>query len=78
MVCFGDLTGSFNIQGSGGVTPYLYSIDNSSNQSSSQFLNLGVGSYTIQVIDLNGCEANQTTEIVNLNPAFNFSQPLQT
>lgn len=55
--CFGD-KGAIALTGAtGGVTPYLYSIDNGANFSSSAiFTNLNPGLYTAVIQDANGCE----------------------
>ena len=56
LVCSGVNEGSITIAGSGGVSPYTYSIDNGSNyQVSGTFSSLPAGSYSITVKDANGC-----------------------
>lgn len=55
--CFGDSDGSFNIDSiAGGVEPYLCSLNGSPFTSQKLFTNLGAGSYTLVVMDANGCE----------------------
>jgi len=49
--CFGTSTGSVTVSGTGGVTPYEYSIDAVTYQSSGTFNGLADGSYTITVRD---------------------------
>ncbi|NBP30453.1 MAG: adhesin, partial [Flavobacteriia bacterium] len=67
--CFGNATGSIDLNVIGGVGPYTYSWDNgSSNQDIS---NLIAGSYTVTVTDNNNC-SSQTTAIVN-QPAAGLS-----
>lgn len=72
VVCYGDLSGSIEVQGSGGLSPYFFNIGSSPNQSSTQFSNLGIGTYVIGVTDLNGCTANHTENIITLNPQIQF------
>lgn len=56
--CYGDNSGQLVLAGSGGTSPYLYSIDNGSAlQSSGTFSNLSAGPYNTYVEDNNGCQA---------------------
>src|SRR5947207_6137621 len=47
--CFGGSTGSVTVAGSGGTSPYTYSIDGTTFGNSGTFSNLAAGSYTITV-----------------------------
>jgi hypothetical protein len=76
VVCYGDLSGSIEVQGAGGLSPYQFNIDASSNQSSTLFSSLGVGSYSIQITDFNGCTASYTEEILTLNPRIQFQSTI--
>jgi gliding motility-associated-like protein len=59
IACFGDSTGAFTIQGTGGLSPYLYSLDGGVTQSfSGTFANLPAGNHTIQIEDDLGCTFN--------------------
>ncbi len=58
--CFGETTGSVTVEGSGGTTPYEYSLDGGSYQVSGTFSNLAANSYTITIRDTNLC----TTDII--------------
>jgi len=49
--CFGNSTGSVTVNGTGGVTPYEYSIDGVTFQPSATFGTLAAGSYTITIRD---------------------------
>lgn len=60
VLCFGESTGSISIVGSGGVTPYDFSIDGGATYAAldlpdHDFINLPSGSYTLKVRDANGC-----------------------
>jgi hypothetical protein len=70
--CFNTSTGIITITGSGGTSPYSFSIDNGSNfngtsipgasyvpinANSGKFINLPVNSYKIMVQDANGCKS---------------------
>ncbi|MFM9950860.1 MAG: gliding motility-associated C-terminal domain-containing protein, partial [Saprospiraceae bacterium] len=69
----GQNNGSLTAQGSGGTSPYQYSLDGVNFQASGTFSNLAAGNYTVTVRDVNGCTAqqpvglnNNSTLIVNL------------
>ncbi len=53
--------------GGGGMTPYMYSLDNSPFQSSGVFPNLADASYVVTVRDANGCETSQTVTVDDSN-----------
>jgi hypothetical protein len=70
--CFNTSTGVITITGSGGASPYSFSIDNVTNYNatvvagasyvpinatSGKFINLPIGTYKIRVKDNNGCES---------------------
>jgi hypothetical protein len=70
--CFNTSTGVITITGSGGASPYSFSIDNITNYNatvvagasyvpinatSGKFINLPIGTYKIRVKDNNGCES---------------------
>ncbi|MEP1097580.1 MAG: hypothetical protein ABJG78_20855 [Cyclobacteriaceae bacterium] len=52
-----DVQGSIEVNGTGGTSPYSYSIDETTFQNSATFSNLSAGSYTITVKDSDGCTA---------------------
>ena len=59
--CFGDADGAFTIDSiGGGVEPYLCSLNGSPFTSQKLFTNLDAGSYSLVVMDANGCEEEIT------------------
>ena len=56
--CFGSTDGSVTITGSGGISPYMYSLNSGTFQVSGTFDNLAGAAYTITVQDANLCTAN--------------------
>ncbi len=79
--CYGDRQGIIQVGGvSGGVSPYLYAVDDRPFSSASLFANLEVGVYTVKVQDAAGCEweqpatINQPSELqVDLGPDVTIS-----
>ncbi|WP_165828985.1 T9SS type A sorting domain-containing protein [Flavobacterium sp. HTF] len=55
--CNGDSSGAVLSTSTGGKSPYMYSIDGITFQSSRYFLNLKAGTYNITTKDANGCIA---------------------
>ncbi|MEZ5045387.1 MAG: SprB repeat-containing protein [Chitinophagaceae bacterium] len=49
---------------SGGTSPYSYSLNGGVYQSTSQFINQGVGNYTITVKDANNCTVSSTISVI--------------
>ncbi len=71
VICNNSETGAIDLQASGGLPPYQYSIDGVNYQSSPVFSNLNPGSYTIYVQSGANCVASATRTIQNkalLNP----------
>ncbi len=63
VTCFGSSDGSIEVTGSGGVAPYMYSINGGTYLASGIFNNLASATYTISVIDANLCTANVSINI---------------
>ncbi|MFN0034077.1 MAG: reprolysin-like metallopeptidase [Saprospiraceae bacterium] len=54
VLCFGGSTGSITATATGGIPPYMYSLDNGPLQSSNVFPNVAAGVHTLVVSDANG------------------------
>lgn len=61
--CFESCDGSASVSVSGGVAPYQYQWDNSTFATTSSFSNECAGTYTVQVLDDNGCQLSETVTI---------------
>jgi SprB repeat len=59
--------GSLRLSASGGQDAYTYSLNGGKPQPSSDFLNIGAGSYSVKVKDANGCEKSIQVEITAPN-----------
>lgn len=68
VICHDDSSGRIEVKGIGGVKPYRFSINELPSQTSNLFSNLGVGVYTIAIMDFNECSTNVNAEVLNLNP----------
>jgi hypothetical protein len=71
ILCKGDNTGSITAVATGGQSPYIYSLDGITFNTTNAFTNLRVGTFNITVKDTNGCTA--ATTIVLTEPAENLS-----
>jgi len=61
--CEGSANGQITVSGAGGTSPYNYSIDGGTYQSSGNFSNLDVATYTVSVQDANLCTATSSITI---------------
>jgi hypothetical protein len=68
ITCAGSQTANLVVTPSGGSAPYNYSINNGADQASNTFNNLGAGTYTIGVIDANGCYTTLTYIVTEPSP----------
>lgn len=64
--CFGANSGSVTVAGAGGISPYTYSLNGGTFQSSGTFSSLSAGSYTVTVKDANGCTVVQSITITQV------------
>lgn len=71
--CANPANGGIAVAAAGGTSPYTYSINSGSFQSSNLFTGLAATSYTITVKDANGCTgaANVTVNAAATGPLFN-------
>ncbi|MCB9186528.1 MAG: PKD domain-containing protein, partial [Flavobacteriales bacterium] len=60
IACHGNATGEINVLGTGGTSPYTYSVDAGTPQSSGAFNGLSAGSHDIQIVDANSCVFDTT------------------
>jgi hypothetical protein len=63
VLCNGGNNGSITASATGGLAPYMFSINAGAFASTNVFSNLAAGSYTIHVKDANGCEKTTVVEI---------------
>ncbi len=68
---FGN-TGEINASGNGGTTPYLFSIDGTTFQSSGNFTGLAPGNYTVTLKDNSGCIQTKNL-VIGETPNANFT-----
>lgn len=64
IICHGNLTGAVSIQVTGGVQPYIFKWNNG--KTSQNLVDIGAGSYTVEITDQNGC--SQTLSAVVSQP----------
>jgi hypothetical protein len=63
LTCNGDGSGEIDVTASGGTGALEYSLDGTSFQSASVFTGLSAGSYTITIMDTNGCTSTVTAMV---------------
>lgn len=71
--CGADTTGGIQFTTSGGMTPYTYSLDNSTWIATPSFSGLSAGTYTLYAKDELGCMAKQNVVITAEDPAIQLS-----
>ena len=66
--------GQVSVSVAGGTPSYSYALNGGAQQSSATFSGLGVGTYSIDIIDANGCQENVSATVTNPNaPSANIS-----
>ncbi|WP_160143448.1 T9SS type A sorting domain-containing protein [Chryseolinea soli] len=68
VTCMGDETGILSVGGSGGLPPYQFSLNGGPFQTSGTFTKLQASTYSITVMDQNGCDNASSQEITSINP----------
>ncbi len=68
LLCHGDENGLINVEATGGLAPYQYSIDGENYFDSGLFENLPGGEYTVSVQDVNGAMSMLMITIMEPNP----------
>ncbi|MEM6966529.1 MAG: T9SS type A sorting domain-containing protein [Bacteroidota bacterium] len=63
LICYGASDGLIEVTGQGGSGNLQYQINNQGFQNDPLFENLASGSYTVEVMDENGCTTSETIEI---------------
>ncbi len=58
------IDGSFTVGVTGGISPYVFSLNGASFQGNSTFLKVGPGNYLVKVRDANQCEKSINVEIL--------------
>lgn len=71
--CFGDKAGAVSIDVTGGVKPYTFKWSNGS--SSQNISNVSAGTYTVEIIDKNGC-SQKITAVINQPPKLSSTLTL--
>ncbi|MFO7790297.1 MAG: gliding motility-associated C-terminal domain-containing protein, partial [Bacteroidales bacterium] len=66
--CNGNATGELEVTATEGTSPYEYTLDGGTPQSDGLFTGLTAGTYTLEVIDDNGCVNNIQIEITQPDP----------
>ena len=67
LTCAADSNGSVTLASTGGTTPYQFTVDSLSFQSSGTFTGLTKQSYTSYIIDANGCSQSLAFTITHLD-----------
>jgi len=76
--CFGDITGSVTVAGSGGTMPYQYSLDGGPYQGSGTFSSLTPNTYIVTIRDANLCIFNVPVTITGPTSALSGNIIAQT
>jgi len=74
--CKGENNGIINVSPSGGVSPYMYSIDGGINWQANNLFNVPAGNYTITIKDFNNCSIIRNVSVTE--PALLTATSLNT
>ena len=61
--CFGEANGAATAVPSGGTAPYFFRWNSNPPQGTPSAIQLGIGNYSLQVTDMNGCTVSGSTQI---------------
>lgn len=67
--CYGNSTGQFEVQATGGTGAYEFSLNGGAFAAEDVFIGLSAGSYSVTVRDVNGCTASLTTPVEISQPS---------
>jgi hypothetical protein len=70
VLCYGDTDGSLEINATGGLPPYKFSIDAVSYLDAGRYEGLEPGTYIVTVVDNNGCDSRYTDQINIITPVI--------
>lgn len=62
--CFNLTDGSANVTPTGGTTPYTYLWTSTPSQTTAALINVGAGTYSVTVTDINGCNITKTVTLI--------------
>lgn len=72
IICFGDTTGQLTVTVTNGTPPYTYEWSTGDSTTTTALTNsisnLGTGTYSVTVTDVNGCTLSDTMSIANVDP----------
>ena len=76
--CNGGHNGTITVSGSGGTPPYRFKLNNGAYTTNTVFTNLAPGTYTVGVIDANGCKGTSKSVKINNGSGACFNQVIST
>ena len=68
VLCYGDATGSIQLETTGGTAPLTFSISGRAPQSDSVIVDLPAGDYSVLVTDANGCTKTASATVAEPTP----------
>ncbi len=68
--CFSNSNGVITLSATGGTSPYLWGKNGSTPVVGTSFSGLGAGSYSLHLVDINGCTADTSVTLTNPSPVF--------
>jgi uncharacterized protein (DUF2141 family) len=77
VLCFGDTDGGLEINATGGLPPYRFSIDGVSYIDAGKYEGLAPGDYTIVVMDKNNCDTQYSDQINIITPVIELESTVK-